>query len=204
MSFLESALKKGRVAGVVVLIAGSVAACTHTGTPLDQFGDKTKIGSVIGATGGGLLAAAAGGGASGIAAGVLLGGLTGGVLGNKLDNEDQRLMQRASHRALETGRTGTSTAWRNPDSGHHGASNPPEPTSALMAASAASISRPSSSAVKSSKASAQPAVSPTAPGRRSSGVTTSLGSRRQCQDRRYAARFSQAAAGSLHEQRRLP
>ncbi|MGI9504140.1 MAG: RT0821/Lpp0805 family surface protein [Geminicoccaceae bacterium] len=124
MSFLESALKKGRVAGVVVLIAGSVAACTHTGTPLDQFGDKTKIGSVIGATGGGLLAAAAGGGASGIAAGVLLGGLTGGVLGNKLDNEDQRLMQRASHRALETGRTGTSTAWRNPDSGHRGRIKP--------------------------------------------------------------------------------
>lgn len=124
MSFLGSALKKGRVAGAVVLIMGSVAACTHTGTPLDQFGDKTKIGSVLGATGGGLLAAATGGGASGIAAGVLLGGLTGGVLGNQLDNQDRQLMQRASHRALETGRTGKSTAWRNPDNGHHGRIKP--------------------------------------------------------------------------------
>jgi len=119
-----TALGKARLAGVLVVVAGLASACTNTGTPLDQFGQKTQIGSVIGATGGGLLAAAAGGGSAGIAAGVLLGGLTGGVLGNNLDNQDRRLMKQASNRALETSKTGTSTTWRNPDSGRSGSITP--------------------------------------------------------------------------------
>ena len=117
-------LRKTRIVGMLVIVAGLVSACTTTGTPFDQFGQKTQLGAVLGATGGGLLAAAAGGGSTGIAAGVLLGGLTGGTLGNSLDNEDRRLMQRASHRALETSRTGSSTIWRNPDSRHSGRITP--------------------------------------------------------------------------------
>jgi len=113
-------LKSTKLVSALVLVAGLASACTNTGTPIDQFGQKTQLGAVLGATGGGLLAAATGGGSTGIAAGVLLGGLTGGALGNSLDNEDRRLMKRASHRALETSRTGVSTPWHNPDSGRSG------------------------------------------------------------------------------------
>ena len=120
----RTALRWTRIASVLVVTAGLTSACTNTGTPIDQFGQKTQLGAVLGATGGGLLAAAAGGGSTGIAAGVLLGGLTGGAVGNSLDNEDRRLMRQASHRALETSRTGTSTAWRNPDNGHSGRITP--------------------------------------------------------------------------------
>lgn len=124
MTIQGTVLGRARIAGVLVVIAGLASACTHTGTPIDQFGQKTQIGAVLGATGGGLLAAAAGGGSTGIAAGVLLGGLTGGVVGNSLDNEDRRLMKQASQRALETSRTGVPTTWRNPDSGHSGRITP--------------------------------------------------------------------------------
>lgn len=117
-------LRKVRFVGAMLLVASTVGACTNTGTALDQFGEKSQIGAVLGATGGGLLAAAAGGGSTGIAAGVLLGGLTGGVLGNNLDNQDRRFMAMASHHALEKTPIGKSTAWRNPDSGHGGSFTP--------------------------------------------------------------------------------
>ena len=69
---------------------------------------------------GGLIAAAAGGGSTGIAAGVIGGGLLGGLVGNLLDDRDRRLAAEAAQRALETAPSGRSVAWRNPDSGHAG------------------------------------------------------------------------------------
>jgi len=120
----QTVFKKARLTGALVLVAGLATACANTGTPLDQFGQKTQLGAALGAAGGGLLGAAAGGGATGIAAGVLLGGLTGGFVGNNLDKEDRRLMKRASHRALETSQAGSATPWRNPDSGHRGSITP--------------------------------------------------------------------------------
>ena len=124
MMINRTTLRRTRIVAALVVVAGLASACANTGTPIDQFGQKTQLGAILGATGGGLLAAATGGGSTGIAAGVLLGGLTGGAVGNSLDNEDRRLMKRASHRALETSRTGTSTVWRNPDSGHSGRITP--------------------------------------------------------------------------------
>ena len=106
----------------LVLVAFVVTGCENTGA--SGVGPKTGLGAALGAAGGGLIGAAAGGGATGIAAGVLLGGLAGGVVGNKLDNEDKRMAARASQRALETQRTGTTTSWRNPDTGHSGTVTP--------------------------------------------------------------------------------
>ena len=124
MSMARPAFRRIRIASTIIVIAGLAGACTNTGTALDQFGQKSQIGAVLGATGGGLLGAAAGGGSAGIAAGVLLGGLTGGVLGNNLDNQDRGFMRQASQQALEKAPTGRPTSWKNPDSGHGGSITP--------------------------------------------------------------------------------
>jgi surface antigen len=54
----------------------------------------------------------------------LIGGLLGGALGNALDQRDRRLANETYQRSLETGRTGSSSTWRNPDSGHSGTITP--------------------------------------------------------------------------------
>jgi surface antigen len=90
----------------------------------DEFGPKTGVGAALGAAGGGLLAAAAGGKGTGIAAGVLLGGLAGGALGSALDAQDRRIAAQNSQSTLETVPSGTTTTWRNPDSGNAGTFTP--------------------------------------------------------------------------------
>jgi len=97
----------------VELVVTMTAGCADVGT-------KTMVGGLGGAAAGGLIGAAAGGGGAGIAAGVLLGGLLGGAVGNYLDQRDQQLAAKATHSALETTPAGTTTAWKNPDSGHSG------------------------------------------------------------------------------------
>jgi surface antigen len=52
------------------------------------------------------------------------GALIGGAIGQNLDEQDKRLMETSSQKALEAGQTGSSTAWRNPDSGHSGSITP--------------------------------------------------------------------------------
>lgn len=97
-----------------VIVALTLAGCETTPGP------KATIGGLGGAAAGGLLAAAARGGPAGIAAGVILGGLVGGAIGDRLDAADRREAERAAQRALETAPSGSSVAWRNPDSGHYG------------------------------------------------------------------------------------
>lgn len=89
-----------------------------------QDNPKTLLGSMAGAAGGGLIAAAAGGGAAGIVGGVLLGGLLGGAVGNHLDQKDKEMAARNAQSTFEYGRTGQTTAWRNPDSGNSGSLTP--------------------------------------------------------------------------------
>lgn len=98
-----------------ILLLGPLA-CVGPTAP----GPKTQIGAATGAAAGGLLAGAAGGGAEGILAGVLIGGLAGGAFGNVLDNADRDYAARNAHQALEYSRSGTTSEWRNPDSGHAG------------------------------------------------------------------------------------
>jgi surface antigen len=108
-------------APAVLATAVLVAGCQNG---QDDFGPKTGVGAALGAAGGGLLAAAVGGGGAGIAAGVLLGGLAGGALGSTLDTQDRRIAAQNSQNALETAPSGTTTTWRNPDSGHSGTLTP--------------------------------------------------------------------------------
>jgi surface antigen len=108
-------------ASAALAVAVLVAGCQNG---QDDFGPKTGLGAALGAAGGGLLAAATGGSGTGIAAGVLLGGLAGGALGSALDAQDRRLAAQNSQNALETVPSGTTTTWRNPDSGHSGTLTP--------------------------------------------------------------------------------
>src|SRR5512134_2323842 len=89
-----------------------------------DFGPKTGIGAALGAAGGGLLGAAAGGSATGIAAGVLLGGLLGGATGSVLDDRDKRTATNATQQALESKPSGSTSTWRNPDTGNSGSVTP--------------------------------------------------------------------------------
>jgi surface antigen len=95
-----------------------------TGCASIENNPKTAIGGATGATAGGLIAAAAGGGAAGIVGGVLLGGLLGGAIGNALDQRDKELAMQAAQQSFENSRSGTSTSWRNPDSGNSGTITP--------------------------------------------------------------------------------
>ena len=111
---------RGRAALAAALLPFALAACVGPAAP----GPKTQIGAAGGAAAGGLLGAALGGEPEGIIAGVLLGGLLGGALGNALDDADREYAMRNSYYALERAPTGTSSTWRNPDTGHSGTLTP--------------------------------------------------------------------------------
>lgn len=102
----------------VLLVTVLVAGCA------EGPGTRATIGGVGGATAGGLLAAAAGGGPAGIAAGVILGGLIGGAVGDRMDAADRRQADAAASRAFESQPAGSTTTWRNPDSGNSGSITP--------------------------------------------------------------------------------
>jgi surface antigen len=114
---MNAVAKRTTSLATAVVLLGAVTACQNTGT-------KTQIGAAGGAAAGGLIAAATGTGAAGIAAGVILGGLAGGALGNMLDQRDQELQQQAYQQAMESQKTGQSSSWVNPDSGHTGSIEP--------------------------------------------------------------------------------
>lgn len=109
---------------VKTIAALSAAAFLLTSCAAMQENKKTTVGAAGGAAGGGLIAAAAGGGSTGIAAGVILGGLLGGALGNVLDQRDKELARKQAQMSLESSRTGQTSSWQNPDSGHSGTFTP--------------------------------------------------------------------------------
>ena len=85
---------------------------------------KTTLGGVGGATAGGLIGYAAGGGTVGVIGGALAGGLLGGAIGNHLDQRDREAAAKAAQHSLETAPSGKATEWKNPDSGNHGSITP--------------------------------------------------------------------------------
>ncbi|MGY8961162.1 MAG: RT0821/Lpp0805 family surface protein, partial [Alphaproteobacteria bacterium] len=48
------------------------------------------------------------------------GAMFGGEVGKSLDKADRAAIHRSTNNALETGRSGESVAWNNPDSGNYG------------------------------------------------------------------------------------
>ena len=108
-----------RSAAALAVVALVFSACATA-----QDNPKTTVGALGGAAAGGLIGAAAGGSPAAIAGGVILGGLLGGAVGNALDQRDKELAMKQAQMSLETGRTGQSGGWQNPDSGNSGSFTP--------------------------------------------------------------------------------
>jgi surface antigen len=113
-----------RAFACLLIVALCGAGCATGGDSTMEGNKKTILGSMAGAAAGGLIGAAAGGGAAGIVGGVLLGGLIGGVAGNALDQRDKQIAAANAQRTFESAKTGQTTTWQNPDSGHSGTITP--------------------------------------------------------------------------------
>jgi len=112
-------MKYKRIA-CVAIVAVSLAACQgsgpkQTGGTLVGAGLGALVGSQIG-SGSGQLAA--------VAIGALGGAWLGSEIGKSLDNADRQAMARNSQHSLENTRSGTTSTWHNPDSGHSGTMTP--------------------------------------------------------------------------------
>jgi surface antigen len=92
------------------LVALATAACS--GNPETGTGPRENTGTLIGAVAGGRVAAGL--------AGAAVGGLLGNRIGTAMDDDDKRRAYAAQMQALESGKSGTAVAWKNPDSGRYG------------------------------------------------------------------------------------
>lgn len=99
------------------VIAGSlIVACLVTGCE----NPKQAVGTLAGAGLGGWAGSTIGSGRGRVVAaavGAGLGALAGGYIGGQLDKADRAEAERTCQRALESGRSGQATTWRNPDKG---------------------------------------------------------------------------------------
>jgi surface antigen len=105
----------------VVAAVALLAACES------NRGQKETAGTLLGAIGGAVAGAQFGSGKgqlAAVAAGTLLGAFIGSEVGKSLDRADLAYMERTNQRALETTRSGTTSTWRNPDSGNQGTITP--------------------------------------------------------------------------------
>lgn len=90
-------------------------------------GPKETGGALVGAVVGGLLGSKIGGGSGQLATtavGTLFGAYLGSQAGQSLDRADRVYAERAAQKGLESKRSGTSSTWVNPDTGHAGAVKP--------------------------------------------------------------------------------
>ena len=86
---------------------------------------KEAIGTLLGAIGGAIIGGEiTGDNGLGVMMGALAGGYAGSKIGRNLDEADQQKMYNTTHRALETGVSGTAETWYNPDSGNRGTITP--------------------------------------------------------------------------------
>jgi len=113
-------MRVSRIAVILVLVS-LVTACVQ------GQGNKQTVDTLLGAGTGALLGSQLGSGKGKlafVALGALGGAFLGSEIGKSLDRADRQMAARAQNTALETGRSGTSTAWVNPDSGHSGRVTP--------------------------------------------------------------------------------
>ncbi len=110
---------------VPVAVALAVAACANQGQQpvINKELIGTLGGAALGAYGGAQFGSGTGQLAA-VAVGTLAGAYFGGEIGRSLDKADQAYAQRSAQNALEYNRTGETSSWRNPDSGHAGATTP--------------------------------------------------------------------------------
>lgn len=106
---------------IVALLALFTAGCA------DSPGPKQTVGTVGGAVLGGLLGSQVGGGSGRLwatGAGAVLGALAGSEIGKSLDRADQMYMSQTTQASLEHTKSGTTSTWNNPDTGHSGTVTP--------------------------------------------------------------------------------
>ena len=88
---------------------------------------KQQTGVLAGGLLGGLVGSRFGRGGGQVAAtagGAILGALIGGSIGASMDETDKLKMAQTTQRSLESGRSGRSSTWKNPDNGHSGSVTP--------------------------------------------------------------------------------
>lgn len=89
--------------------------------------NKELGGTLLGAGLGALAGSQIGSGKGQLAAvalGALAGGYFGGQIGQSLDKADRAYAKETAQDSLEFNRTGQTSSWRNPDSGHSGSYTP--------------------------------------------------------------------------------
>ena len=110
-----------RKAAFIALVALSLGACAGLG------GQKQIGGGLLGAGLGALAGSQFGSGTGQLAAvaiGTLGGAFLGSEIGKSLDRADELSMRQTTQSTLETGRSGQTTRWANPDSGNSGTITP--------------------------------------------------------------------------------
>lgn len=109
------------------LCMGVVLITTLSACQTAQDSPKQTMGTLLGAGIGALAGSQIGGGKGQLAAvaiGALGGAYLGSELGKSLDQADRMYMERNARESLEYSKAGTTTAWKNPDSGHSGTFTP--------------------------------------------------------------------------------
>ena len=104
----------------IVMTAAALTACA-------QDNQKQQAGTVLGGVLGGVLGSNIGKGDGKTAttiAGVLIGAVIGGEIGRTMDENDRRIAERTAQDSMETNRTGQTSTWSNPDTGHSGTVTP--------------------------------------------------------------------------------
>ena len=107
---------------LVVAAALGLGACEGS-----NVGTKQAVGTVGGAVLGGLLGSQIGGGSGQLwatGAGAVLGALAGSEIGKSLDRADRAYMGQTTQASLEHTRSGETSSWQNPDTGHAGTVTP--------------------------------------------------------------------------------
>ena len=111
------------IPAVLVLTAAlGLSACAG-----NNVGTKQAVGTVGGAVLGGLLGSQIGGGSGRLwatGAGAVLGALAGLEIGKSLDRADKAYMGQTTQASLEHTRSGETSTWTKPDSGHGGTVTP--------------------------------------------------------------------------------
>jgi surface antigen len=115
-------MKPMKIILLPVALAFLLVACAD-----GQYGQKQTVGAVLGGVAGGLLGSKVGGGGGKLAAtafGTVLGGLLGSEVGKTLDKTDKLYAARVTNSALEKQPVGSTSGWKNPDSGNSGTVTP--------------------------------------------------------------------------------
>jgi surface antigen len=106
-------------------------------------------------------------------AGAAVGGLLGNRIGSAMDDDDKQRAYAAQMQALESGKSGTAVAWKNPDSGRYGSVVPGPPTRPTDSSAGNTPTRSISTASRRSRA-ATPVATRTARGLRWADHTNEL------------------------------